>query len=172
MGSLIGAGRSPPLAARPRPRGLTLVEILVVIAIIAIGTAAAWTLWRGADPQGRRAAEAFAGAVAHAAQRAQWRHEDLGVSLGTDGWRFWRRESSSPAWVPVTDDPLLAPRALPDGHAFSSVVLAGRAIDPAAVVPFRATGRNHPATWQITGAGRRWRIDVDILQRVAVAPMP
>ncbi len=165
-------GRARPrrgAVSRPCSHGFTLVEILVVAAIVAIGTTAAWLGWRGADTQGRRTAEAFAGALAHATTRAQWRHEDLAVSAGPDAWRFWRRDASTPAWIPAADDPLLAAVPLPDGVVFASLVLAGRVIEPATLVALRASGRNDPATYVLAGDERRWRVDLDPLNRVSVA---
>jgi type II secretion system protein H len=96
-------------------RGFTLVEILVALAIVAIASGAAWLAWRGGgDAALRREASRFAGAIEYAAQRAQWRHEDLGVSADAGGWRFWRRDRERNAWLLIADDDVLA-RGAADG---------------------------------------------------------
>src|SRR6185436_4052196 len=98
--------------------GFTLVEILVAVAIVAIVSVAAFLTWRGGDAGTlRRDAERFAGALEYAAQRAQWRHEDLGVSVDASGYRFWQRDLERDAWVPLAGDDVLVARAWPDGSA-------------------------------------------------------
>ncbi len=166
MGSLTprsGFGRLAPV------RGFTLVEILVALAIVAIASGAAWLAWRGgSDAALRREASRFAGAIEYAAQRAQWRHEDLGVSADARGWRFWRRDRERNAWLPLGDDDVLVARTLPDGVRFEAASHAGRQVPADTLVPLRASGRNDPATFVLDADGRRVRVDTDPLNRVVV----
>jgi len=149
--------------------GFTLVEIMVALAIVALASGAAWLAWRGGgDAALRREASRFAGAVEYAAQRAQWRHEDLGVSAGPGGWRFWRRDRDRNAWIPLVDDDVLAARALPDGIRLAVESYAGRPVAPDTTVPLRASGRNDPATFVLDADDRRLRVDADPLGRVFV----
>ena len=149
--------------------GFTLVEIAVALAIVAIASSAVWLAWpRVGDTSLRLESNRFAGAVEYAAQRAQWRHEDLGVNAGALGWRFWRRDRERNAWMPLVDDDVLAARALPDGIRLAATSYAGRAVAPDALVPLRASGRNDPATFVIAADRARLRVATDPLNRVAV----
>src|SRR4051812_17760625 len=86
--SLCDASRSAP-AERCTNLGFSLVEILVVIVILAIGTAIAIVSWNGSDrDRALREARLFAGALEHAAARAQVRAETLGASAEGAAWRF------------------------------------------------------------------------------------
>ncbi len=160
----IAGDRLPPAA------GFTLVEILVALAIVAIASSAAWLAWRsGGETSLRREAERLAGAIEYAAQRAQWRHEELAVSAGPGGWRFWRREADRRGWAPVVGDDVLAPHALPEGVAIESATIAGHPAAPGAPMPLRASGRNDPSSYVLVAGEARVRVDADPLNRVAVA---
>lgn len=153
--------------------GFTLVEILVAVAIVAIASAAAFLAWRGGDAGAlRRDAERFAGALEYAAQRAQWRHEDLAVSVDATGYRFWQRDAARDAWAPVAGDDVLVARAWPEGSAFVGAARAGRALPPAALVALRADGRNDPLTVVLAAGDMRWRVDADPLNQVSVTATP
>jgi general secretion pathway protein H len=169
VGSL-GACRHSLRAARARRhRGFTLVEILVVVAIIAI-TAGLATLAFDGDDRGTAAREArrFAGALEHASARAQWRAETLGVSADGEGWRFWRREPDANRWLPFSGDDVLDAHRLPSGMALAPLSFAGKSLPADAIVPLRASGRNEPYAFALTYRTSRIILAADPLNRVTM----
>jgi len=101
-----------------RFRGFTLAEILVVLFVIGIAAALTYAqLDRDPRDTLEREGRRFAGALEHAALLAQWKNQTLGVSAGGGAYRFWRRgtpsEGSGETWLALSDDDVLAPRALP-----------------------------------------------------------
>ena len=149
-------------------RGFTLIEILVVVAIVAIGAAVA-AVAIGSDERGAlvREARRFAGAVEHAADRARVRHETLGVSADRGGWRFWRRAADG-RWTALSDDPALAPRSLPDALHAAPHAYAGGKVAPDAIVPLRASGRNEPFAFVLASERLQAVVSVDPLGRVSL----
>lgn len=154
---------------RTRQRAFTLVEILVVVAIIGIATGVTFAL---ATPDPRemalREAREFARGLDYATRRAQWRHQVLGVSTGEDAVRYWRRDESGAHWLAVDDERLRSWKLPPPvvAHALS---YAGRTIAPDSVVPLRPTGRNEPFVFVIDADGWRVRVSSDPLNRVSIA---
>ena len=160
-----------PVAARRRS-GFTLVEILVVIAILAIAaTAVALTYPDDARDAAAREARRFAGALEHAAARAQARAETLGASTDGATWRFWHRDPDSGRWQPLADpEGILAPHALPAGMRARPLTYAGQPVEATTIVPLRATGRNEPFTFEIAGHDTALVLSTDPLNRIAIAP--
>jgi len=157
------------LALRSALRGFTLAEILVVVVIIAL-TAGLAVVAYGGNPRGIAIREAtrLAGALEHAAQSAQVRAETLGVSADGGHWQFWRRADDANAWLPVTDDDVLAPHTLPQGLAVLPLAYAGQPLGPDAIVPLHASGHNEPYAFALTGRDTRVVLAADPLNRVAV----
>jgi general secretion pathway protein H len=152
-----------------RVRGFTLIEILVVVAVVAIAAGIAVVAY-DSDDRGiaTREARRFAGALEHASAVAQARAETIGVSAEGGGWRFWRRSGDSARWLAVADDDALAPHAMPAGIAVAPLSYAGMPLPADAIVPLRASGRNEPFAFVMTGRSARIVLRADPLNRVSL----
>ena len=162
----------PLIATRSRSAGFTLLEILVVIAILAI---AAGVVVASIDRDERgtldREARRFAGALDYAARRAQLRHETLGVSVDDHAWRFWLR--SEGRWRSLSDDEPLTPRAFPGDYSAQAISFAGQPVAPRTIVPLRASGRNEPYAFRLASPSLEAIVSADPLNRVTIAgPQP
>ena len=149
--------------------GFTLVEILVVIAVIAIAsTIVIVNLERDDRRMGLREASRLAGALEHAASLAQWQGETLGISAEGSGYRFWRRGADD-RWATLSGDDVLAARILPAPFTVAAATFAGAPVAADAILPFRPSGRNEPYTLLL--ASPEWTLIVaaDPLNRVQVA---
>ena len=153
-----------------RNAGFTLIEILVVVAIIAIGVGVATVAWTDSDrDRAVREARRFAGALEHAAARAQVRSETLGASADGGTWRFWRRDVDSGRWQPLADsDDVLAMHTMPETMTLAPTSYSGRAVDNRVIVPLRATGRNEPFTFELTARDAKIVLAADPLNRVTL----
>jgi len=170
VGPLIQRKASAPAARAARGGfGFTLIELLVVIAIV--GLVAGIVVLSVSGDERRvteREAKRLAGALEHAAATAQWRAEMLGVSADGAGYRFWRRDTGD-RWSALTNDDVLAARALPAGITVTAIAYAGAPVAPDVILPFRASGRNEPFTLQIASDTWSLQIDADPLNRVQIA---
>lgn len=173
-------GLSTSLRAGPSTSlrtGFTLAEILVVLIVIGLAAGLAYAQLQ-TDPRQalEREARRFAGALEHAALAAQWTNQILGVSANGGGYRFWRRDlagADGPRWVTLSDDDVLAPRALPQPLVATTHIYAGAPVPGDAVLPLVPSGRNEP--YVIALVSPQWQILLtsDPLNRVSITgPVP
>jgi len=159
-----------PLVVRTRNAGFTLIEILVVVMIVAIGVGVATVAWTGSDrDRAVREARRFASVLEHAAARAQVRSETLGASADGSTWRFWRRDADSGRWQPLADgDDILATHTMPETMTLAPISYSGRPVDNRVIVPLRATGRNEPFTFELAARDATIVLAADPLNRVTL----
>jgi type II secretion system protein H len=156
--------------------GFTLAEILVVILVIGLAAGITYAQFdrdprQALEREGRR----LAGALEHAALLAQWKNETLGVSAVGDAYRFWQRNApgETEQWLALSDDDVLAPRALPAPLVVASRAYAGQVVPPGAVLPLAPSGRNEPFVIELDAPEWQLLLTADPLNRVAIlGPFP
>lgn len=143
------------VAVPPAQRGMTLIEILVVLAIIAI-TASVTILSIGSDGgvRGRVEAKRLEARLQLAADQMMVGDRPVAMTVTADGYGFVERDGRSGQWRPF-DDPVLGDRfALPEGMRL-------RNTREDAILQLGADGAGRPFTLILEAQERRWTIAFD-----------
>lgn len=149
---------SPQSATHPNcpagERGLTLVEVLVVLAIIAI-TASVSVLAIGSDDGLRAQAEArrLEARLQLAADRSMIGSKPIAVLIEPGGYRFLERDPRSGEWASAGasgEDAFV----LPDGMSLQTA-------DGATVLPLDVNGSGRPFTLYLDSGERGWAVAFD-----------
>ncbi|HEX2789404.1 MAG TPA: type II secretion system minor pseudopilin GspH [Steroidobacteraceae bacterium] len=113
----------------PRQRGFTLIEIMVVVAIIAVIIVGAILSLgvTGKDRQLERERDRLSALMAYVHERGGMLTLEYGIRCGQHGYRFVYFDSVANQWAPETVDDTLRPRRIPAGLTFA-LVIEGRPI--------------------------------------------
>jgi general secretion pathway protein H len=111
---------------RIRATGMTLIEVMVVLLLISIGTAAATSAirsWQRVDTE----IERLALAIETAGERARVRGVPIRFESIRHGYRFSHLDTTG-NWQPITDEPLFAERALPTNTMIAKMTREGQPV--------------------------------------------
>ena len=114
--------------ATARPRGFTLIEILVVVTIVAIiiGVVVLSVNITGRDSELHKESKRLDALIAAAREEAEMQVRDYGLYLEEHGYRFMVFEPRRGLWLEAQESELRE-RQLPDGVALE-LVLEGRPV--------------------------------------------
>jgi general secretion pathway protein H len=130
------------------PNGFTLIELMIVIVIIGLASAAVMLTGFGGPPPARKAAETLAARVVSARDLAIVSGEETALVIEEGGYRFEQRGGDA-AWQEVAGGD-----RWPEGMAVSAEIEGGGRMR------FDATGLATPGAVQLGAAGAGARVSV------------
>jgi general secretion pathway protein H len=141
-----------PISATGNERGFTLIELVIVLAIIAVGAAAVMLSLPGPERTLRDSSERLAAQAAALRDEAVMASRPMAIRLGPGRYGFEHYDGS--AWIAETGKPF-RPIELPEGMTVTAVPSGEQRIR------FDTTGLADPVVLAIAYRGLRRTVTVD-----------
>ena len=149
-------------ADRRGEAGFTLVELMVVLAIVGLTTGAVLLTTTDGRPSVAREAERFGARLIRAREEAVLSNRAVDVALSSRGYSFRTRDAGG--WRPLSEAPF-GPVDWAADTAMVDETRGGR-------IAFDGTGASMPAAILLTRGDRRTRVTVDSAGNVRVDAAP
>ncbi|MBV7257813.1 prepilin-type N-terminal cleavage/methylation domain-containing protein [Pacificimonas sp. WHA3] len=146
-----------PLSARQT--GFTLVELMVVLAIVGVASAAVVMTIPGDEVRAREEAERLGSRLIAARDRALFSGRDTAAVMSAEGYRFEERVNG--AWRQIQEKPL-APASWESG------VGVGLAQGEVERVRFDAVGLSEGTALALTGGAERYIVNISTAGDVTI----
>jgi general secretion pathway protein H len=144
-----------------RPRGFSLVEVLVVVVIIALlASVVAVRIAPDARQALREEAARLAAVLTHARDEAIVTGAPLAWQGAGSGYRFVRRATDR-TWQPLDRDAALRARELAPGVSVAAIETTARAGDASPVIVLTPTGLSEPFRITLALGPHRVRVSSD-----------
>ena len=159
-----------PVAFRAARRaGFTLIEVLVVLAIMAVVAATVVVMALPGDAEAARTDARRLAALLEAAMReARASGSSIAWSAERQGYAFWQRGEDGD-WVLYPRTSLYRSRALAGRTEVARVRVDGRDLAPGERVVFSPHGLRSELAVTLAGAGEQFTIYGDVIGRVSLA---
>jgi len=153
---------------REPPRGFTLVELLVVLAIIGV-VAAAVTVVALPGDEGRARTEArrLAALLESAMRESRASGHAIAWSAERDRYAFWQRGDDGD-WVTYPPQSVYRPRALGERIELAAVRIDGRELARGERTVFAPQGLRHRVSATVASADAWFSIEGDVIGRVTL----
>ncbi|MEA3183454.1 MAG: ral secretion pathway protein [Gammaproteobacteria bacterium] len=115
---------TPVRSSRSRSRGFTLIEIMIVVVIIGVISAAVLLSVNitGRDNDLEKESDRLLTLVNYAREQAEMQTREYGILVHDDGYQFVAYDTRRGLWREIYEDEALHMRKLPDGLDFKLVV--------------------------------------------------
>lgn len=146
------------MSATGRSEGFTLVELLVVVAVVGLGLGLVALVPDGGGASAAREAERLRVGLERGVLEGLWGTRRMGWSRDAAGYRFWvaRENAGGQEWIPAEEEGPFRSRRYPAGFVVEQVLVDGRPVAAGEVLALQGQAPPLFAVALAAGGQRLW----------------